>query len=75
MQRIFQAHTTMWTEGVWEIVGARQSATKFIVSDNPVTFFNAKAFQGRPIAGIPLMFHWAMSVRGQYSRWAEMLAY
>jgi uncharacterized protein DUF4238 len=44
MQRVFQFHTTMWTEGVWEIVRARQSPTKFIVSDEPVTFFNRRAF-------------------------------
>jgi hypothetical protein len=46
MQRAFQFHITMWTEGVWEIVRARQSPTKFIVTDEPVTFFNAKAFPG-----------------------------
>ena len=44
MQRIFQLNTTMWAEGVWEIVRARQSPTKFIVTDDPVTFFNRRAF-------------------------------
>jgi hypothetical protein len=44
MQRLFQLHTTMWVEGVWEIVRARQSPTKFIVSDEPVTFFNRHIF-------------------------------
>ena len=44
MQNIFEAHVTMWTEGVWEIVRARKSATKFIVSDNPVTFYNRAIF-------------------------------
>lgn len=44
MQRLYRLHTTMWTEGVWEIVRARQSATKFIVTDEPVTFFNRRAF-------------------------------
>jgi hypothetical protein len=39
LQRIFQAYGTMWTEGVWEFVRARKSRTKFIVSDNPVTFY------------------------------------
>ena len=29
----------MWTEGVWEFARARNSPTKFIVSDNPVTFY------------------------------------
>src|SRR5436309_1226065 len=36
---IFQAYATMWSEGVWEIVRARQSPTKFLVTDNPVTFY------------------------------------
>jgi hypothetical protein len=40
MQRWFQQHTTMWGEGVWEVVRATDSKTKFIVSDNPVTFYN-----------------------------------
>jgi hypothetical protein len=39
LHEIFQAYTTMWGEAVWEIVRARQSATKFIVSDDPVTFY------------------------------------
>ena len=34
----------MWTEGVWEIVSARQSPTKFLLTDEPVTFFNGRAF-------------------------------
>src|SRR5271169_245979 len=33
---VFQAYSTMWMEGVWEIVRARKSKTKFIVTDNPV---------------------------------------
>lgn len=44
MQRVFQFHTTMWSEGVWEIARARQSSTKFIVTDEPVTFFNRRVF-------------------------------
>ena len=31
-------------EGVWEIVRARQSATKFIVTDDPVTFYCKSVF-------------------------------
>jgi hypothetical protein len=38
MQGRFQ-YTTMWTEGVWEIVRARRSPTKFIVADDPVAFY------------------------------------
>lgn len=44
MQRLYQLHTTMWTEGVWEFVRARVSPTKFIVTDEPVTFFNRRIF-------------------------------
>jgi hypothetical protein len=36
----------MWMEGIWEIVHARQSVAKFIVSDEPVTFFNRAIFPG-----------------------------
>jgi hypothetical protein len=36
---IFEAYATMWSEGVWEVVRARQSPTKFLVTDNPVTFY------------------------------------
>jgi Protein of unknown function (DUF4238) len=46
MERLFQQYGTMWTEGVWEIVHAHQSATKFIVSDVPVTFFNRNIIPG-----------------------------
>jgi hypothetical protein len=41
MGQLFQQHTTMWGEGVWEIVRAAASPTKFI-SDEPVTFYNQK---------------------------------
>jgi hypothetical protein len=41
---VFQAYDTMWMEGVWEIVRARQSKTKFIVTDNPVTFYCKSMF-------------------------------
>lgn len=44
MQQMFQFHTTMWAEGVWEIARARESPTKFIVTDEPVTFFNRRGF-------------------------------
>ena len=39
LRSIFEAYATMWSEGVWEIVRARQSPTKFLVTDNPVTFY------------------------------------
>jgi uncharacterized protein YchJ len=41
MQGLRTMHCTMWTEGVREIVSAERSDVKFIVSDHPVTIFNA----------------------------------
>lgn len=44
MRRLYRFHSTMWSEGVWEIIRARNSPTKFIVTDEPVTFFNRRAY-------------------------------
>jgi hypothetical protein len=49
MRHLYRFHTTMWSEGVWEIVSARQSPTKFIVTDEPVTFFNRRAFPSEQV--------------------------
>jgi hypothetical protein len=46
LQAVYLYNATMWTEGVWEIVSARQSPTKFLLTDEPVTFYNAGAFPG-----------------------------
>jgi len=54
MARLFQANATMWTEGVWEIVRARESATKFIITDEPVTFYNPRSFPLSPSIPYPL---------------------
>jgi hypothetical protein len=40
MQGIRMMHCTIWTEGVREIVSARDAEIKFIVSDHPVTVYN-----------------------------------
>lgn len=42
MSHSFEQHTTMWAEGIWELVRASASETKFIISDEPVTFYNAR---------------------------------
>lgn len=42
MYHSFQQHTTMWGEGIWELVRADKSRTKFIISDEPVTFYNSR---------------------------------
>jgi hypothetical protein len=54
MTRLFQANGTMWTEGVWEVVRARQSRTKFIITDEPVTFYNPRVFPRSPAIAYPL---------------------
>jgi hypothetical protein len=41
MQGLRLMHCTMWTEGVREIVSAEHSDVKFIVTDHPVTIYNA----------------------------------
>lgn len=40
MSKLFDLYGTMWMEGVWEFAKARNSPTKFIISDEPITFFN-----------------------------------
>ena len=40
MQTIRTLHCTLWTEGVREIVSAKESDVKFIVSDHPITIYN-----------------------------------
>ncbi len=41
MQGVRMMHCTLWTEGVREIVTAKNSPVKFIVTDHPVTVYNA----------------------------------
>lgn len=41
MQALRLMHATMWSECVREIVSAQSSRVKFIVSDHPVTVYNA----------------------------------
>jgi hypothetical protein len=40
----FDAFARMWTEGVWEIVRATQTHTKFLLTDGPVAFYNKIVF-------------------------------
>ena len=54
MRSLFQLHGTMWMEGVWEVVRARQSPTKFIISDEPVTFYNSRVFPASPSLVYPM---------------------
>lgn len=49
----YQMYGAMWTEGVWEVVSADNTKTKFIVTDNPVTFYNKRGFPGSPYCHYP----------------------
>ncbi len=40
LRTIRHLYCTMWSEAIWEVVSADNSKVKFIVSDNPVTFYN-----------------------------------
>ncbi len=53
MQALRLMHCTMWTEGVREIVSAEESDVKFIVSDHPVTVYNAAAPPTSPLCAYP----------------------
>lgn len=43
MQRLRNMFCAIWAECVWAIVSAERSSTKFILSDQPVTFYNSHA--------------------------------
>jgi len=53
MQHIRRMHCTMWVEGVMEVVSADDSEIKFIVSDNPVTFYNPVYYPGNKACKFP----------------------
>ncbi|MBW8778123.1 MAG: hypothetical protein JF585_02755 [Burkholderiales bacterium] len=60
MQALRFMHRTMWAEGVREMVSAEDSDVKFIVTDHPVTIYNAAAAPGTPrcvYTGEPAV-HW-----------------
>jgi hypothetical protein len=44
MQTLQNMHCAIWTEGVWAFIDANTTATKFLVSDHPVTLYNREAF-------------------------------
>ncbi len=53
MQGIRNLHCTIWTEGVREIVSAEDAATKFIISDHPVTVYNHAMPPSSPACAYP----------------------
>jgi hypothetical protein len=44
LQRLQNLHCAIWTECVWSIASADNTATKFIVTDHPVTVYNREIF-------------------------------
>lgn len=53
MQQLRTMHATMWTECVREIVSARKSAVKFLVSDHPVTVYHGDLSPDSPECQYP----------------------
>lgn len=53
MQGLRQMHCTMWAEGVREIISAEDSDVKFIVTDHPVTMYNAALPPESPACAYP----------------------
>lgn len=54
MEALRLMHCTMWAEGVREIVSAADSDVKFIVTDHPVTVYNAAVGPTSPDCAYPL---------------------
>jgi hypothetical protein len=46
LQQLGQMYCALWSECIWSIADASESATKFIVSDHPVTVYNKGCFPG-----------------------------
>lgn len=46
LQRLQRLFCATWSDAVWQIADASASPTKFIISDNPVTFYNRDCFPG-----------------------------
>ncbi|MGR3814274.1 MAG: DUF4238 domain-containing protein [Cognatishimia activa] len=44
MQKIQNIFCNIWGEAVWQIADARQSPTKFIISDHPVVAYNRECY-------------------------------
>jgi hypothetical protein len=46
LQRLQRLYGAIWAEAVWAIADASESATKFLLSDHPVTVYNQRFFPG-----------------------------
>lgn len=51
LQRLQAVFSAIWLESIWQIADASESPTKFIVSDNPVTFYNRECPPGSALCG------------------------
>jgi hypothetical protein len=49
-----QLNCTVWAEGVWEIFSAKESKTKFLLADDPVTQYNCDCYP----ASDPCRYPW-----------------
>jgi hypothetical protein len=46
LQMLRTLYAAIWTESVWSIADASESAVKFLISDHPVTIYNSRCFPG-----------------------------
>lgn len=53
MQSVRTINCTLWSEGVREIVSAREAAVKFILTDHPVTIYNHACPPDHPLCAYP----------------------
>jgi hypothetical protein len=53
LEELLNFYSTIWIEGIWEVIECRDSAIKFIVSDHPVTTYNKDLFPGNPSCSYP----------------------
>lgn len=53
MQHLLTLNLTIWSEGVREIVSAKESDVKFIITDHPVTLYNAACPPDAPACRYP----------------------
>lgn len=53
LQRLQRLFCATWSDTVWQIADASGSPTKFIISDNPVTFYNRDCFPGSAACRAP----------------------
>jgi hypothetical protein len=68
LQQVRTMYCAIWTECVWQIADAAESATKFIISDHPVTVYNRACPPYRSIVLITTIQIFGWPLRRQSSR-------